>query len=156
MMLNGGVYLCGPIAGCDYEDARYGWRKEVAGMLAPTIPILSPMRQEGHLAEVKEPLGTFAPDNAAIATQRAIVAKDKLDIKQCSLVFANFLGADRVSIGSVAELGLASAQDKMIVVAMEPEGNIHDHIFVRELADVRVTSLREAADVINALLVPGV
>ena len=155
-MLNGGVYLCGPIAGRTYHDARYGWRQEIADMLNADIPVLSPMRQEGHLAEVSGELGTFAPNDIAIATQRAIVAKDKLDIRQASLVLANFLGAEKVSIGSVAELGLASAQDKTIVVVIEDTGNIHDHIFVRELADIRVSSLKEAADVINALLIPGV
>lgn len=155
-LLSGGVYLCGPIAGCTYEEARYGWRKTIADLLHQDIPVLSPMRQEGHLAEVSEAIGTFAFDNVAIATQRAIVAKDKLDIRQSSLVFANFLGAERVSIGSVAELGIASTQNKIIVVAMEPKGNIHDHVFVRELSDIRVASLSEAADVINALLIPGV
>lgn len=155
-MIQGGVYLCGPIAGCTYDEARYGWRKKLAELIKPEIPILSPMRQEGHLAEVVGELGTFAPDNHAIATQRAIVAKDKLDIRQSSLVVANFLGAERVSIGSVVEIGFASALGKPIVLVIEPEGNVHDHLFVREMSDVRVSSIRDAADIVNALLLPGV
>ena len=155
-MIQGGVYLCGPIAGCTYEEARYGWRRDLADMFEKGIPVLSPMRQEGHLAEVSGPIGTFAPDRKAIATQRAIVAKDKLDLHQCSIVVANFLGAESVSIGSVAEIGYASAIGKPIVVVMEPTGNIHDHLFIREMADIRVESIDEAADVVNALLIPGV
>ena len=155
-MIQGGVYLCGTIAGCTYEEARYGWRRELAALLDDWIPVLSPMRQEGHLAEQTGTLGAFAPDNKAIATQRAIVAKDKLDIHQCSIIVANFIGADRVSIGSVAEIGYASALGRTIVVIMESQGNIHDHIFVREMADVRVETVLEAAAIINSLLVPGV
>jgi len=68
----------------------------------------------------------------------------------------NFLGARAVSIGSVAEMGIASTLHKPVVLVMEPSGNIHEHIFVRELADIHTTSLAEAAGVVNALLIPGV
>jgi hypothetical protein len=44
----------------------------------------------------------------------------------------------------------------MIILIMEPEGNLHDHVFVREMADIHVTTVKEAADVANALLLPGV
>jgi nucleoside 2-deoxyribosyltransferase len=125
-------------------------------MVDKSIDLLSPMRQEGHLAEIPGPIGAFAPNNVAIATQRAIVAKDKLDIRRSDLVVANFLGATRVSIGSVAEIGFASALDKGIILIMEPAGNVHDHVFVNEMSDVIVRSVKEAADIVNALLLPGV
>jgi nucleoside 2-deoxyribosyltransferase len=150
------VYLCGPIAGLNYEEARNGWRKEFRTMIDKRIDLLSPMRQEGHLAEIAGPIGAFAPDNVAIATQRAIVAKDKLDIRRADLVVANFINAGRVSIGSVAEIGFASALDKPIILIMEPESNIHDHVFIREMADIRVSSVEEAAAIVDALLLPGV
>jgi len=49
----GSVYLSGPIAGQTYDDARFGWRKEFAEKMAIGIKVLSPMRHEGHLAEVQ-------------------------------------------------------------------------------------------------------
>ena len=48
----GKVYLAGPISGLSYEEARYGWRSEILGMIDGDIDVLSPMRQEGHLKEV--------------------------------------------------------------------------------------------------------
>lgn len=156
MSTRGRVYLCGPIAGLTYGEARHGWREEIATLVDPSIELLSPMRQEGHLAEMVGTIGALAPSDLPIATQRAIVAKDKLDIRRSDLVVANFLGAKRVSIGSVAEMGIASEANKTIILVMEPEGNIHDHVFIRELADVRVTTVEEAGMIINALLLPGV
>lgn len=150
------IYLCGPIAGLTYGEARHGWREEIAKFVSPEIELLSPMRQEGHLAEVPGPIGAFAPNDVAIATQRAIVAKDKLDIRRSDVVVANFLGAQRVSIGSVAEIGYASALDKTIILVMEREANLHNHVFVREMADIWVESVQDAGRIVNALLLPGV
>ena len=46
------VYLSGPITGLTYGEARYTWREEFAKK-APGIRVLSPMRHEGHLAEMR-------------------------------------------------------------------------------------------------------
>ncbi|RMF57069.1 MAG: hypothetical protein D6746_11610 [Bacteroidetes bacterium] len=150
------VYLCGPIAGLTYDQARHGWRRNIARMLSPDVAVLSPMRQEGHLAELGDAaLPTFAPNDRAIATQRAIVAKDLLDIRRCDLVLANFKGALTVSIGSVFELGYARAMRKPVVLVMDSP-NPHEHLFIKECADVSTDSLEHAAHIIRSLLVPGV
>jgi len=38
---------------------------------------------------------------------RIIVEKDALDIKRCDIVVVNLLGATKVSLGTVAEIGMA-------------------------------------------------
>src|SRR5687767_10697857 len=60
---SGSVYLSGPITGETYTAARYGWRKYVADRLAPGIKVLSPMRHEGHLAEITATLEKEYPEH---------------------------------------------------------------------------------------------
>lgn len=149
------VYGCGPITGLSYEQARFGWRKQFADLLDPRIEFLSPMRQEGHLAEVTE-IAHQAYAGSAMSSIRGIVAKDKLDVQRSTIIVANFLGAKNVSIGSVIELGWANAWDKPIILVMEPKDNIHDRFFLTELSHFRTDSVEEAAHWSNALILPGV
>jgi hypothetical protein len=64
------------------------------------------------------------------------------------------IGADRVSIGTVAEMAWAYMKQKPIVIAMEPSGNPHEHIFVgpHGFAKFRVDSLEGAIDVVKCIL----
>lgn len=152
------VYLAGPISGLSYEEARNGWRKEFAGHLQSDIEPLSPMRQEGHLAEVKE-ITKFGYEYNQMSTSRGIFAKDILDIERCDAAVFNFIGAARVSIGSVWEMGYAHARGKPIVLIMESGKevqNIHDHLFVAESSQFRCASVKEAAEIVNALLTSGI
>lgn len=149
------VYLGGPIAGLSYAAARNGWRTDFAPLLDPSIQPLSPMRQEGHLAEIKE-IGVHGYDQNQLSSAKGIVAKDCLDIDRSALVVFNFLEAKKLSAGSIWEMGYAKRAGKPIVIIMESEGNPHDHVFIVTSADFRCTSIEEAAKVVNALLLPGV
>lgn len=158
------VYLAGPITGLSYEEARHGWRPEFAGYLDRSIQPLSPMRQEGHLAEVKN-IAAHGYEHNPLSSSRGIVAKDLLDIERCDLVVFNFLGSTKVSVGSVWEMGYAKKCGKPIILIIEPKPskdviiigpNPHDHLFVTETADFTCHGVQEAADITNALLRPGV
>lgn len=152
------VYLSGPITGLTYDDARFGWRKDFAKSMAQKdgkgIEVLSPMRHEGHLAEIQ---GTLEKDypNHFFSHPKMIVAKDLLDIDESTMVIANFLGAKKVSIGTVAELGYAKARGKTIVAIMEKD-NIHNHPFVTELAAATVETMDDAIAVTKSLLSTGI
>lgn len=149
------IYLAGPITGLSYREARFGWRQEFASYIDPTrIDVFSPMRQEGHLAEIQTI--EHKPYDGVLSQAKAIVAKDKLDVKRADLIVAGFLGAKIVSAGSLIELGWADAWEKTTIMILEPHGNPHDRFFVTEVADFRVSSVREAAEVANAILLPGV
>lgn len=121
------------------------------------------MRQEGHLAEIKEISG-HGYDHNQLSTDKGIVAKDILDIESSTLVVFNFLGAKKVSVGSVWEMGYAKKCGKPIIMIIEPHqdvrtavpGNPHDHCFITESAQFRVTTIDEAAAIVNALLTPGI
>lgn len=148
------VYLSGPITGLTYAAARFGWRKEFADRLAPGITVLSPMRHEGHLAEVKGKLAKEYPEHL-FSHPKIIVSKDLLDIDMSDIVVANFLGAKKPSIGTVSEMGYAKAKGKTIVTILE-EGNVHNHPFVTELSNAVVGTLDDALTIVNSLLSEGV
>lgn len=151
----GAVYLAGPILGATYEDARFGWRKYVAEHLATGIKVLSPMRQEGHLAETVGVLEQGMWPKKTISDDKSVFYKDVLDIERCDIVLVNLTGAQRVSIGTCVEIGLAHAKGKKIVVVMEA-GNMHLHPFVTEPAMVITQDLDEAIEIVNQLLSDGV
>src|SRR6266496_3983065 len=134
------IYLAGPITGLTYEQARFGWRKEFATYLDFNIESLSPMRQESHLAEIKN-IDGHGYDYNQLSTNKGIFSKDILDIERCDLAVFNFLGATKVSVGSIWEMGYAYARGKPIILVMEPDRkNIHDHLFVTEAAAFRCTT----------------
>lgn len=153
----GTVYLSGPITGKTYYEARYGWRAIVAQRLAPGIRVLSPMRHEGHLAEEGlKPIEATSANPHFFTRSKIIVEKDKLDISNCDIMLVNFLEATKVSVGSVAEMGMAYAMGKTIIVVMQDTGNPHDHPFVTEPAALRLDNLDDAIYAINSLLSEGV
>lgn len=134
------VYLAGPITGCTYDGAvewrdELGWRGETSQW-----ELVSPMRGKAVFAPaaLDEPLtSTFDDDGAA-------VARDLWDIRRADVVLVNLLGAERVSIGTMCELGYAHALGKLIVVVLEDADVIHDHLFVHTLASKVVDSLDDA------------
>lgn len=156
------VYLSGPITGLTYEDARYSWRLEVQqALLGTSAKVLSPMRHEGHLAEMKtamseEALKKFQQTNNHFFSQhKMIVAKDFLDIDESTIVLTNFLGAKTISKGTIAELGYAYAKGKTIITVME-DGNVNDGPFTREMSDTVLDNLGDAIIVVKSLLSEGV
>ena len=65
-------------------------------------------------------------------------------------------GANKVSQGTVSELGMAHILRKPIIIIMEEEGNVHEHPFNTSIAMWRTDDLEEAANSIIHLLTPGV
>jgi len=155
----GQVYLCGPITGCTFLEAKHGWREEVFNTLSPWgIECLSPLR---HLREDQIDTGdhkSMNPNGAAVgvlSTPRGLTERDRFDTMRADLIFCNLLGATRPSIGSMIEFGWADAERIPILVAME-EDNIHNHGMVNAIASWIVPTLEEAIEVTKDLLVPSV
>ena len=157
----GTIYLSGPITGKDYTEARYGWRLEFADAMDEGTVVLSPMRHEGHLAEMKaamsiEALEAFEKEkNHIFSHPKMIVSKDMLDIEQCDLMVVNLLGATEVSQGTVWEMGYAKGKGKQIVLITSP-GNVHKSPFIRESANIVVDNLDDAVMIVNSLMSTGV
>jgi len=144
------VYAAGPITGTTYEECTE-WRKMLAAFLPPDVRVLSPLRAKTYLRDEKV-IGDHYTEHI-MSTQRGITVRDRWDTICADCLVVNLLGASRVSIGTMIELGWADrdANRKPIIGIMEDEGNLHDHSMVREILSYRVKTVREAAYVVRAL-----
>lgn len=146
------LYLSGPITGLSYGGA-VDWREYVATKLPPHISALSPMRAKTYLANEKK-LG-HSYEEHPLSSSKGIIHRDRFDTFRCDMILVNFLGAEKVSIGTVMEIAWADAARTPIVLAME-KGNVHDHGMVREAAGFIVPTLDEAIQIAIAVLSPKV
>lgn len=129
------IYLAGPISGCN-EDQIMGWRLHANKIFA----------QEGMVGLCPIDVTSEGMDLKSIA-----VLRDKMDVERCDAVMMNLSGAMRVSIGTMVELGWASAYKKPIILILE-KGNLHDHGFVTTLADDIYETVDEAIKAVCCML----
>lgn len=146
------VYLAGPITGLTYEQAE-SWRTEVRAVLEPAgIECYSPLRSKAYFKDVGT-IGT-APFKQALSSDRGILARDHWDCRTADIIFVNLLGATERGTGTTMEIAWGVAYDKLLVVCMEDEGNVHDHPMIREAIDFRFANLIDAVLATKAILLP--
>lgn len=144
------VYLAGPITGLNFDEA-VDWRTHAQRVLAANgIRGVSPMRAKEYL-RTAGPLAAEGYYDRPLSNPKGITTRDRFDCTRADLVLVNFVGAERVSIGTVMELGWADANRVPIVVAME-EGNVHQHGMVTEVAGFIVPTVLEAVELTVAIL----
>lgn len=159
--MNKTVYLYGPISGLTYDGAQ-DWRTWMREQLLPhDIDAVSPLRFKDYLRNLP---GTGDSDRiisghgreyfdmGVLSTPPAVLARDKFDVLRADMLLGNFLGAERVSIGSMFEQAWAHDKHKPIAVAMEEKGNPHDHMFFTQTVGFQVRSLEALRDVAIAVL----
>ena len=143
------VYLAGPITGLTYDDAT-DWRKTVSETLAlHGIKSASPLRFKSFLKDELSIKDSY--EGHTLATSKGIYTRDKWDVSRSDVVLVNFIGAGKVSIGTVLEIAWADMLNKPIIIAMEPD-NIHQHSMVNECAGYIVPTLDQAVQAAQALL----
>lgn len=144
------VYLAGPITGTSYNECT-GWRQYIIRSLPDGIVGYSPMRAKNYLAKETEIEHSY--EAKLLSSQRGLFARDMNDCKTCDALIVNFLGAEKVSIGTVMEITAFWWQRKPIVLVMK-HGSVHDHPMIREACPFIVQTLDEAIHVITAVLLP--
>ncbi len=158
------AYLAGPITGCSF-DGCVDWREYVTKKLPSEIVGLSPMRGKTYLEGVSDIADAYDGEqivkNTSVAhlssimsCGRGILARDFNDSRRCDVLVVNFLGAEKVSIGTVMEIAWAKAFNIPIVMVMEPKNNVHEHAMINECVGFRVETLDDAVDVATMLLLP--
>lgn len=149
------IYTCGPIANTDYDTCAMGWRKDVYDALKDIADVYSPMRGKGFLKDAGVIEALKAYEFNPLSSDRGIVGRDTYDVKNCDLMFTNFVGCPpKASIGSSSEYGLAYAWQKPIITCMD-DGNIHDHPFIRGMSTYIVKSVTHGIALARVLLTPG-
>lgn len=149
------VYLAGPITGLTYDDGQ-DWRVYASAHLRKSgISGLSPLRGKEYLRALNAPISGTGEEYAhmgVLSTPRGVMTRDRYDATRCDVLLVNLLGAKKVSIGTVMEIAWADLKRIPIVVAMEPEGNPHEHMMISEAIGYRVPSLDDALHVVRAIL----
>jgi nucleoside 2-deoxyribosyltransferase len=145
------IYLAGPICGLTYDGAQE-WRIEFAEKIDPEIACYSPLRGKDYL-QMRGPLeGSYG--EFPLSTDQGITARDRFDCMGSDLVVFNLLGAQRISIGTMIELGWADAARNPSILIMEKEGNPHEHPMVRQTTQFRVDNLKDAIAIAEIILLP--
>lgn len=149
------VYLAGPITGCSYEGCT-DWRNDVSLKLSRYgVEGLSPMRAKDYLRFEKNITGSY--EDKVMSCARGITTCDRFDCMRCDVLLVNFLGAKKVSIGTVMEIAWADSQRIPIICVIEDavvsdDDNVHDHPMIRECIGFRVATLDEAVEVAIKIL----
>lgn len=144
------VYLAGPIKGLSYDEAT-DWRIDVEHQLQRAgIRSLSPLRFKDYLKDEKELKENYPGHN--LSKSKTLFTRDMMDVRTSDLILANFLGAEKVSIGTCVELGVAFEAKKPVIVIMEAKSNPHDHDFVKNIACCIVHNIPSAVDLVISFL----
>lgn len=156
------VYLAGPITGSGFGTVTE-WRETAREALGRHgIGCFSPMRGKGYMSGFSDIPGSVDlcsndTDKAIYAhplsTSKGIVTRDRYDCTRSDLVLMNLLGATRVSVGTMVELGWADLSRRPVVLIMEP-GNVHEHAFLDALCGYRVSSIADGISVALSVLLP--
>lgn len=72
------------------------------------------MRGKKYLANEKDIKDSY--EKYPLSCQKGITCHDRMDIMRCDIIIVNFLGAKRVSIGTVMEITWADAWRKPIII----------------------------------------
>lgn len=148
------VYLAGPITGLTYDGGQ-NWRAEAMKMLDEYgIDGYSPLRGKDYLRRHGELPPHGVSGKNPLGTNKGIVARDINDVRTSDALLINFLGATKVSIGTVAEIGAAYALHKPMVLVMEKEDNPHNHGFIVEMCGFHVETVQDGVDILGHLLLP--
>lgn len=122
------IYCAGPITGQTASEV-FEYYDGITDLLAG-YNVIHPMTGEDFLRT--EDCFDAKDYHQPIAQNKSIFSRDKWMVRQCDIVYVNLTrGHDKVSIGSVMEIAFAHMLGKL-VIAVIPEGNIHNHAFVTQ------------------------
>lgn len=144
------IYLAGPMTGMKVADSRDGWRFRAHNAFEPFVECMNPVRgwnclPDGHIMQAR------GEDEAGLKMVEGKLhfQRDVHDIRRCSALYVNTQGADRVSLGTVSEMGMAYILGKPIVAILDPW---HVHLFTEQEASVICNTEEEAIECLKSLL----
>ena len=144
------LYAAGPITGLTYKQASE-WRQDGSDFVerakALGWTVLSPMRGKSEFDLGEKVLTPYFDEG------EAAVRRDLLDVRTASVVVFNLLGYPSISLGSMAEMGVAHTLGKRIIVVMDGD-NPHHHVFTEFMADEIVPDLESVLISLAAHAVP--
>jgi nucleoside 2-deoxyribosyltransferase len=129
------IYTVGAITGLSYQECVAHFNKRVKRLEKMDFKVFTPMLGKAHLRNEKE-LKPMGYEGEPISTNHAIVQADFWRVDNSDIILVDFTNAaNRVSIGSVAEMSRAFAKDKLIITVMG-DINVHQHCFILEMSSI--------------------
>lgn len=133
------IYCVGPITGLTAEEVFTYYDKVTSTLRGYGYDVFNPMTGKDHLRTEEEFKGS-GYECTPFTADHSIVNRDKWMVQQSDIVFADFTrGKDRASIGTCFEMAWAYMTGKLIVSVI-PDGNIHDHAFIKQASTVFKTT----------------
>lgn len=142
------IYLAGPLTSLSYNQSE-SWRNYVREKIPSYIETKSPLRGLEHLKEKADLKHTYG--NHPLSTAKGLTMKDYNDVDNSDGILVNFLGANKVSIGSVMEIARAASKLIPVVCVMEDD-NIHQHPMLNQGCLVIVKNLDEGIDMLISII----
>lgn len=141
------IYLAHPITGMKTEDV-FKYYDTISADLGDKHTILSPMTGKDYLRQ--EAVMQKNYENYPISRGHAIFERDMWMVSSSDIILCDFSGSETVSIGCCMEMAWAAKLGKHSILVMD-DGNVHDHRFMREAADIVFTKLEDAISYIKLL-----
>lgn len=142
------IYAVHPISGCSADEVFEYYQKTQKQLTNYGYDVFIPMFGKANLrTELKFKSSDY---RSPLSTNHAIFARDRWMVEQSDILYANFLGAKIVSIGSMFELAWGSQLHKQVIIVMEKD-NIMQHAFVLESATILFETEKEALDYLGKL-----
>jgi hypothetical protein len=142
------IYCVHPISGLTADEVFEYYEGTKSRLENMGYDVYVPMFGKGFLRTEKK---FKAHDyRSPLTTNHAIFNRDKWMVKHSDILYANFMGAQHVSIGSMMELAWGCDNEKQVIVTME-ENNVHMHAFVLEAATIVFPTVEETMDYLTQL-----
>lgn len=144
------IYLAGSISGQSGEAVVDYFTITASFLRSMGFEVIHPMIAKGAFRnEIKFKSDGY--EGIPVATNHAIIERDRWMVGQCDILYCNLTMAQIVSIGSCFELAWGHLLGKHTVIAMQPD-NIHRHAFVLEAGDVIFNTHQASLDYLLDLL----
>jgi len=145
------VYLAHPISGLSYDEV-IEYYSEISKILESVgYIVFHPMKAKDVLKGEKKFEKSGYVSNPVVK-DHAIKERDKWMVKNSDILFVNFENTKDVSIGCVAELAWADDTPTVHSIVVLPKNNIHNHAFIKEMADIIFETTEEALEYLEALI----
>lgn len=146
------VYLAGPMTGITVKEAK-AWRNYFTEQMPEYIKTRSPIITELENLSDESVIQSEHP-NMLMGGGDAFVEMDLQDVRTADLIVFNYLGAKKISQGTLGEFHTAATLEKRRITIIEKEGNLHEHPFLRKRAGVIVETVTESVFATLRMLLP--
>jgi len=144
------IYLAHPISGLSYDEVVSYYKDVEEKLKRMGYEVYHPMIAKGCLRNEKK----FSKSDYQhpVTANHAVKERDKWMVKHVDVILVDFTGAKEVSIGCVSELAWADDTPTVYSVVILPKDNVHNHAFIKEMADIIFESREEALDYLEKLI----